>query len=422
MRKIPFILSVAFTLCLTLCAQTRLVVNTGATASDGTGDSARTAFNKVNTNFATLWAVVYTNGIGATNAFRFATNAFVTSGTNISLNHTITITNKLTIDGDLSHDMELQDIAQLTLDATDAGLYGVASLYLDGGITTLRGVTNLQVITPAVTAGTATVGQVLKLTDAVEGTVEFQSASGGSSVPFPYWAAIASPGGVQNDWEPYTDAFTEPQVGVEITSTAVAITGLLPADAVGSVFWLHNRDTVVQIRFNNTGSVEANRILSSSRTGYTFTEVSESPSDSETLMPGETGVFVFNHNSRWTFVGKTGNAILRVLPAPQEITVNASGITSPYATFARITSASITELRGMNTTLGVGAVMVPWIELRILNDTGGSLTVKHLNGGTTASARISTPTSADVTWTAGTEARFVRDGANNRWRLLNSSF
>ena len=181
MRKILLILSVAFTLCLTLCAQTRLVVNTGATANDGTGDSARTSFNKVNTNFATLWAVVYTNGIGATNAFRFSTNAFVTSGTNISLNHTITITNKLTIDGDLSHDMELRDIAQLTLDSTDAGLYGVASLFLDGGVTTLRGVTNLQVITPAVYAGTATVGQVLKLSDATEGTVEFAAESAGVS-------------------------------------------------------------------------------------------------------------------------------------------------------------------------------------------------------------------------------------------------
>jgi hypothetical protein len=353
---------------------------------------------------------------GTTNNVQEQINARATiTGTNV-------LSANLLWDGSLTNDVEFDDIARLTLDATDGQFSGVASLYLDGGITTLRGITNLQVITPAVTAGTATVGQVLKLTDEVEGTVEFGSASGGSSVPFPDWAAIASPGGVQNDWEPYTDAFTSAQVGVEITSTAIAITGLLPADSIGSVFYLHNRDTVVQIRFNNTGSSEANRILSSSRTGYTFTEVSESPSDSETLMPGETGIFVYNHNSSWTFVGKTGRAILSVLPAPQEITVSASGIANPSATFARITSASITELRGMNTTLGVGAVQVPWVELRFLNDTGGSLTVKHLNGGTTASARIATPTGADVTWAAGTEARFVRDGSNNRWRLVNSSF
>ncbi len=411
-----------FLLPLALLGQTRSVINTGTTANDGTGDSARTAFNKANTNFATLWAAIYTNQIGTTNAFRFSTNAFLTSGTNVSLANTIYLTNKLTFEGALTHDAELNDIATLTLDSTDLGLYGVASTYIDGGITTLRGVTNLQVVTPGVIAATATVGQVLKLTDATEGTVEFGNASGGSPVPFPDWAAIPSPGGVQNDWEPYTDAFTVPQVGVEITSTAIAITGLLPADSVGSVFYLHNRDTVVQIRFNNTGSVEANRILSSSRTGYTFTEVSESPSDSETLMPGETGILVYNHNSRWTFIGKTGRAILNVLSAPQEITISASGIANPYATFARITSASVAELRGMATSIGVGAVQVPWVELRLLNDTGASITVKHLNSGTTASARISTPTSADVTWTAGTEARFVRDGANNRWRLLNSSF
>lgn len=160
---------------LALLGQTRSVINTGATANDGTGDSARTAFNKVNTNFSTLWTAVYTNGIGATNAFRFSTNAFVTSGTNISLNHEITITNKLTVEGSLTNDVEFNDIAQLILDSTDAGVYGVASLYLDGGITTLRGVTNLQVITPAVTAGTATAGQYLRLTDDVEGAVEFDS-------------------------------------------------------------------------------------------------------------------------------------------------------------------------------------------------------------------------------------------------------
>ena len=81
------------------------------------------------------------------------------------------------IDGSLTNDFDFDDIARLTLDATDASLTGVSTAYLDGGITTVRGVTNLQVITPAVFAGTATSGQVLKLTDAVEGTVEFQDAT-----------------------------------------------------------------------------------------------------------------------------------------------------------------------------------------------------------------------------------------------------
>jgi hypothetical protein len=165
-----------FLLPLVLLGQTRSVINTGATANDGTGDSARTAFNKVNTNFATLWAVIYTNQVGTTNAFRFSTNAFLTSGTNVSLNHEITITNKLTFDGNLTNDLELEDIATLTLDSTDLGLYGVASVYLDGGDTTIRAITNLHVVTPAVYAGTASTGQVLRLTDDSTGEVEFASA------------------------------------------------------------------------------------------------------------------------------------------------------------------------------------------------------------------------------------------------------
>jgi hypothetical protein len=80
---------------------------------------------------------------------------------------------KLLYDGNLTNDLEFEDIATLTLDSSTLNLYGVASAYLDGGDTTIRAITNLHVITPGVYAGTATAGQVLKLTDAVEGTVEF---------------------------------------------------------------------------------------------------------------------------------------------------------------------------------------------------------------------------------------------------------
>lgn len=139
---------------LAVCAQTRLSINTGAAANDGSGDSLRAAFSKVNTNTSTLWESIYTNGVQ-----RLATNVLLVGSSYI--------------DGDLTNDLELQDIAQLTLDGTDTGVYGVASLFLDGGVSTLRGVTNLNLITPGVTAGTATAGQVLQLTDAVEGTVEF---------------------------------------------------------------------------------------------------------------------------------------------------------------------------------------------------------------------------------------------------------
>ncbi len=98
----------------------------------------------------------------------------IDGGTNI-------LSAKLTIEGGLTNDVEFGDIARLDLDSTDASVSGVASIYIDGGITTLRGVTNLQVITPSVHVGTATAGQVLKLSDADDGTVEFAAESGAIS-------------------------------------------------------------------------------------------------------------------------------------------------------------------------------------------------------------------------------------------------
>lgn len=96
------------------------------------------------------------------------------TGTNI-------LTGRLEYEGSLTNDVEFNDIARLTLDSTDFTVLGVSTAYIDGGITTLRGVTNIQLVTPAVRLGTATVGQVLKLTDEVEGTVEFASETGGAS-------------------------------------------------------------------------------------------------------------------------------------------------------------------------------------------------------------------------------------------------
>lgn len=79
----------------------------------------------------------------------------------------------LLYDGASTNEIELDDFSRIDLDGTDTSVGGVASLYLDGGITTLRGVTNLQVITPGVFAGTATANQVLTLVDPLEGTSEF---------------------------------------------------------------------------------------------------------------------------------------------------------------------------------------------------------------------------------------------------------
>lgn len=106
---------------------------------------------------------------------------FAVSGTNVSIAPTWAMTNALLVDLNLTNHFEVGDANQLTLDGVNTGIYGVESLFADGGITTIRGITNLHVITPGVYGGTALAGQVLRLTDAAEGTVEFSSETSTTS-------------------------------------------------------------------------------------------------------------------------------------------------------------------------------------------------------------------------------------------------
>ena len=162
-----------FLFSVSLCAQTRLTVNVGNTSNDGTGDSVRAAMQKINTNFTTLFATVYTNGAGA-KFIRTDASTNILSGTVI-------------VDGNLTNSVSFDDLLNLTLDSSIWSATGVQSTYLDGGITTLRGVTNLNIITPGVTAGSVSNNYVLRLTDEIEGTVEFRhieefALSGGASL------------------------------------------------------------------------------------------------------------------------------------------------------------------------------------------------------------------------------------------------
>jgi hypothetical protein len=120
---------------------------------------------------------------GAVTNIAWNAGHFAVSGTNVSLASTVVITNDLIIDADLTRDVEFRDIARLTLDATDSSLGGVATTYVDGGITTVRGITNLNLITPAVHLGTAATNQVLHLTDAVDGAVEFRAVNDTTKLP-----------------------------------------------------------------------------------------------------------------------------------------------------------------------------------------------------------------------------------------------
>lgn len=146
-------------LSLTVLAQTRSVINTGTNPNDGTGDTLRTFGIKVNTNFYQLWETVYTNGV----AVRGGTNNLTTSWNLLGRTNTV--------------DIALEELRRFEVTATDSSLTGIASLYLDGGTTTLRASTNLQFITPAVLGSTALLGDVLTVTDPTNGAVEFQTMS-----------------------------------------------------------------------------------------------------------------------------------------------------------------------------------------------------------------------------------------------------
>lgn len=144
-------------LTISALAQTRSTVNVGTTANDGTGDTLRTFGTKVNTNFFQLWETVYTNGV----AVRGGTNQLTTSWNLLGRTNTV--------------DISLEDLRRFEATATDSTVTGIASLYLDGGTTTLRASTNLQFITPAVLGSTALLGDVLTVTDPTNGVVEFQT-------------------------------------------------------------------------------------------------------------------------------------------------------------------------------------------------------------------------------------------------------
>lgn len=129
-------------------------INVGLEPNDGTGDSLRVAMQRVNRNFAIV-------------------RAADTQGTS-------TLTGNRIVDGDSAHDLEFNDIATLTLDATSLNLAGVTNVSLAStgagvgqGEVEIRADQQFRILTPAVVAQTATEGQTLQLVDAINGIVEF---------------------------------------------------------------------------------------------------------------------------------------------------------------------------------------------------------------------------------------------------------
>lgn len=181
MKRLLLILGLAVG--LVASAQTRLVVNVGNSSNDGAGDSVRTAFQKFNTNFLTLWTTVYTNGTGGgggTN-YLFDTNWFSVSGTNVTLKPHIYLTNNWQIEGGqagaVANGIRFYPLKDFYAGATNLSLVGYSAGLLNAPTVTVWSPTEFDLITPAVDGATATVGQYLKLINASTGKAEWATAA-----------------------------------------------------------------------------------------------------------------------------------------------------------------------------------------------------------------------------------------------------
>ena len=159
-------------------AQTRLTINTGTAANDGSGDSLRAAFGKVNTNFATLWNTVYTNGTGGgggTN-YLFDSHWFTVSGTNVTIKSTVTLTNDFAITN-AAKNATFGPFDSGTFTSTNTAVVGLDNLALAAPVTSISASSELDLLTPSVMGLTATTGQYLKLVNASSGKAEWATAA-----------------------------------------------------------------------------------------------------------------------------------------------------------------------------------------------------------------------------------------------------
>jgi hypothetical protein len=83
---------------------TKQVINVGTSVNDRTGDSIRSAFQKVNTNFTELYTALGLNSDGTLNigAFKFTGSVMTTTDSSaIVIDQATTVTSNLTVNGDI---------------------------------------------------------------------------------------------------------------------------------------------------------------------------------------------------------------------------------------------------------------------------------------------------------------------------------
>jgi len=238
--------------------------------------------------------------------------------------------------------------------------------------------------------------------------------------------------GTLSDWEPYDDTFTEPRYSLRFTSgTAFALGGLVHQGIAGVTVELTVAGTVgatvFQLLIDDAASAEINRISTSRQFDVspapTFSATAGYPANAIPVFPGQT-VRLVSLESGWQVLSISGSALVSARPAPQELAVSSFGLATVVSSFGRVVSTATTpagELRALSTAAYTETgIFQPWMEVTLWNDTGGAMSIIHENGATSALLRILTSTGAPVAWPAGTEARFVRDGVNLRWRLVNT--
>jgi hypothetical protein len=83
---------------------TKQVINVGTSVNDRTGDSIRSAFQKVNTNFTELYTALGLNSDGTLNigAFKFTGSVMTTTDSSaVVIDQATTVTSNLTVNGDI---------------------------------------------------------------------------------------------------------------------------------------------------------------------------------------------------------------------------------------------------------------------------------------------------------------------------------
>lgn len=113
----------------------KLTVNIGTSANDRTGDTLRTAFNKINTNFTELYTALGLDSGGLNlGAFEFTGSTITTTDSSaITIDQSVNITSDLKVDGDIT--ISNQGDSSQPLDGSDPA--GWIEVTIDGQLSYL---------------------------------------------------------------------------------------------------------------------------------------------------------------------------------------------------------------------------------------------------------------------------------------------